>query len=147
MKWFFRRCRNIHQKNHTWNKAESCEIIIGYSKGLILSIETSTAFLCSAVATGWFGSPTLQWCLSSSEAKMEHSEYRITSYLCEIMRIKTEITQIIIICIINMYSSIATSHVKPCINKIWKLPFFLAKTHKFLSRINNWLYGTSQQST
>ena len=42
----------------------------------------------------------------------------------------------------SIYGRIATPHVEPHINIIrihLKLPF-LAKTHKFLSRINNWLY-------
>ena len=48
-----------------------------------------------------------------------------------------------IICIIYIYSRIATPHVELHINKIrihLKLPF-LAKMHEFLSRINNRLYG------
>ena len=51
-----------------------------------------------------------------------------------------------IICIIYIYGRITTPHKEPHVNKIRKLPF-LAKTHKFLSRIKLVIYIQYVQCT
>ena len=61
-----------------------------------------------------------------------------------IMRIKLKSHNIHVYNSHNVY--LWHTHVEPCINKLHKLPFFV-KTHKFLSRINNRLYGSYLRST